>query len=120
MSVMSSSKLGSEAKLLLAQADGDADREARVEVLVRLNDVDADVHSTGLRDLDADARLVAGDIARLTLRVGDLERLAALDDVISVELSRPLATEAEPEPDVEAGREDLGRDIAPGEEDHDA
>ncbi len=85
---MVSAKLGSEAKQRLAEAGADADEE--VDVLVRLR---AEPDAAALEQLGqagATVRTVAGDVVTASTTLSALEGLAELDDVMYLELSRPL------------------------------
>lgn len=85
---MVNAKLGSEAKLRLAEAGADAAEE--VDVLIQLRaEPDAETVAE-LGRAGAAVRTVAGDVVTASTTLSALEGLAALDDVVYLELSRPL------------------------------
>lgn len=85
---MVSAKLGSEAKLRLAEAPADSAEE--VDVLIQLRaEPDAETVAE-IGRAGATVRTIAGDVVTATTTLPALEGLAALDDVVYLELSRPL------------------------------
>ena len=85
---MVSAKLGSEAKLRLAEAGADSDEE--VDVLIRLRAEPDAAAVERIGRAGADVRTVAGDVVTASTTLARSKCLAELDDVMYLELSRPL------------------------------
>lgn len=87
-------KLGPLLKMRLL--DDTQDAAEMLNLFVQITGVSTDVLRDQLGDLDAEIRTEAGDVLTVTLPADQLQKLAALDSVVYVELSAPLSTEDRP------------------------
>lgn len=92
---MSSRKVGPELKMLVARESADPDD--RVDVLVRLVEEAGESTRDRLAEVGLTVRTVAGDVLTASCPVRSLDVVADLDEVVYLELSRPLHTEGGPE-----------------------
>jgi len=87
---MASRKVGPEIAMLLDSDTGES--HERVDLVLQVAGDAAAVRGR-LEGLDATVRTVAGDIVTASCPVQNLAAVAGLDEVVYVELSRPLHSE---------------------------
>ena len=91
-------KLDAPGRHLLSRvAEGDADAETEVSVLVRGQDAFSEPQLAALRDEGAEVRTVAGDVLTASIKVASLPALVDHDFVAQVQVSQQLRYDAEPE-----------------------
>lgn len=83
--------------LLSRMAEGDADAETEVSVLVRGHDAFSGPQLAALRDEGAEVRTVAGDILTASIKAAALPALVDHDFVAQVQLSQQLPYDADEE-----------------------
>ncbi|NUT48170.1 MAG: hypothetical protein HOV94_12800 [Saccharothrix sp.] len=84
-------KLDAPGRHLLSRvAEGDADAESEVSVLVRGREAFSDPQLAALRDEGAEVRTVAGDVLTASIKVASLPALVDHDFVAQVQVSQQL------------------------------
>jgi len=91
-----SEKLSSRARQMLAGVQsGDGTTDERVDLLIRTT-ADGSDSRERLEAMGAEVRTVAGDVSTASAPLSALDRLAELDDVVSIEVSGELFPEERP------------------------
>ena len=88
---MTNRKVGPEIAMLLAIQTAESDEQ--VDLILRLSAPADEAVSTRLEELGATLRTVAGDVVTAVCPVRSLSAVSELDEVVYVELSRPLHTQ---------------------------
>jgi hypothetical protein len=86
---MTSNKMSSATKRLLAETSR-ADQEAPAGLLVRVAVPESAAFEGVVRELGGHVRTRAGDVFTVTLPLSQVDALARLDSVVSVEVAEPL------------------------------